>query len=42
MGKGGKDSNPILPRNAENTVDETDRDEAAKGDAMRVLFEAEA
>ena len=31
MGKGGKDSNPIPPRNAGNIAAETDKAEAAKG-----------
>ena len=42
MDKGGKDSNPIPPRNAGNTTTEMGRAEAAEGDAMRGRFEVGA
>jgi len=42
MGKGGKDSNPIPPRNAGNIAAETGRVEAVKGGAMLVCFKVGA
>ena len=42
MGKGGKYSNPIHSRNAENTAAETGRAETTEGDAVRACFEAGA
>jgi len=42
MGKEGKDSNPIPPRNAGKAAAEMGRAEAAVGDAMRERFEVGA
>jgi len=42
IGKGGKDSNPIHPRDAGITAADTGRAEAAVGDAIQGRFEVEA
>ena len=42
IGKGGKDSNPIPPRNTEIDAANTGRAEAAGGHAMRGRFEVRA
>ena len=42
MGKGGKDSNPIPPRDARITAADTGRAEVVGDDAMRGRFEVGA
>jgi len=42
MGKGGRDLNPLPPRNARKITAETSRAEVAGSDAMRGRFEVGA